>query len=931
MSSTSFDEYLRGTASDSNQAKCEHLLSQSETLLDHEAVAHTERLSNQDELIQALQAESAVESSANVESLAKRIESLVPHTGASSEEIQRVLSPPVDPNDLGSLGRYRVVEFIAGGGMGLVFRAVDSELNRTVCIKVLHPRHEFNDEARMRFERETRDVARLGSERIVSVLDVGPDSHVVDGKVDETASRFPYFVMPFLEGQSLRQALLETPRMESKRALQITRQIAEGLAYAHYRGILHRDIKPDNIWLTPSGEIKILDFGLAVSSEDSHPLTKSGTVIGTPSYMSPEQVKGHEVDHRSDLFSVGVLLAEMLTGESPFQKSNLFSTLMSVAGDPFQPETIDPDKKIPSPIMSLVESLLEKDPKQRLSSAEALVAKVNACLAELEVQAWVPALDHMDRPTRNHSRFGWIAISFLGLAMLGLAAFFAYALWKSNDFGNLVIKTSDPDVEVAVTGKKLEVYDPRTEKRFTIRLGETRLPSGAYVIDPPHRSAGIIFSSDLVVIKRGKKTIVTIAYSDPASKKDVAGDDFENDSWPIFRGNRKGTGKASTQLPKDLELLWTFKTDKDGVESTAAVVGDTVIVAGTDGKIYSIDRLTGKANWRYATGSIFMASPSVNQERIFIGDLDGTFYCLNYKGELIWKFKTDGQITSAANFYQKYVIFGSEDQKLYCVHRDTGKLKWFYETRDQILSSPTIHNNLCFIAGCDQKLHIVDVGQGESISTIDIDGPTMVTPAVTNGFVYFGTENGTTYSVELANYRKRWSVTIDEHGNSIRSSPAMTEVDGIEIMVFGTRGKEVVGVDVKNGDVLWRYKTKSDVDSSPVIVGRRVFFATNRGRLVALDATDGTFLWDSKLGGSIVASPAVAMDCLIISNDRGEVFCLGKRNSTSLGKRNSDSSEKRNSDSSEKRESESPENRENAGSDKRENVDEEVDKHQEKK
>ena len=296
-------KFLDGDLSDQEFSECETLLESmgTETI----GTIEVDESANKDSLMTSLRLGKASNQweSENSKLLTDRIESLIERQAIGREDLERILDPPRVPDELGRIGKYRVMEFIAAGGMGLVFKAEDTDLNRPVCIKVMHPALAMKPDAKIRFERESRAAARLRSERIVTLLDVG------------TQRELPYFVMQLLDGESLRSRLARLGKLPAESAIHYVRQIAEGLRHAHAMGIVHRDIKPDNIWITLEDDVKLLDFGLARALDESANLTTSGGLLGTPHYMSPEQIQGQPLDGRSDLFSVGIVLYEMLTGE----------------------------------------------------------------------------------------------------------------------------------------------------------------------------------------------------------------------------------------------------------------------------------------------------------------------------------------------------------------------------------------------------------------------------------------------------------------------------------------------------------------------------------------------------------------------------------------------------------------------------------------
>jgi serine/threonine-protein kinase len=229
-------------------------------------------------------------------------------------------------------GRYRIEGLLGGGGIGAVYRAVQLPLERPVAIKVLHDDMLSMKELRARFEREARVLSALTHPHVVSISDYG-----IDGDR-------PFLVMELLEGRTLEEVLREG-EMTPELALQVTREILEGLAFAHQKGVAHRDLKPANVFLLRgrdgSEHVKLLDFGLArvvgpskAASDDEVTLTKRGVVFGTPAYMSPEQASGTPADERSDVYSLGILLFEMLAGRRPFVGETRAEVLRGHLADP---------------------------------------------------------------------------------------------------------------------------------------------------------------------------------------------------------------------------------------------------------------------------------------------------------------------------------------------------------------------------------------------------------------------------------------------------------------------------------------------------------------------------------------------------------------------------------------------------------------------
>jgi serine/threonine protein kinase len=273
------------------------------------------------------------------------------------------LRPPQTDDELGRLGLYRILKVLGQGGMGVVFLAEDTSLNRQLALKVMLPEAAELPQARERFVREARAAAALSHDHVVPIYQVGEDAGV------------PFLTMPLLRGESLEMRLRREGALPTPEVLRIGREIAEGLAAAHERGMVHRDVKPGNIWLeTPHGRVKLLDFGLARGHGDAR-ITQSGALVGTPAYIAPEQVGRGRVDHRADLFSLGCVLYEMSAGRRAFLGDDLLAALASLA-------TLDPPAltavttEAPAELSELVMQLLAKKPDDRPPTAQQVVERL---------------------------------------------------------------------------------------------------------------------------------------------------------------------------------------------------------------------------------------------------------------------------------------------------------------------------------------------------------------------------------------------------------------------------------------------------------------------------------------------------------------------------------------------------------------------------
>jgi eukaryotic-like serine/threonine-protein kinase len=331
------------------------------------------------------------------------------------------------------VGAYRLLELIAEGGMGLVFLAEHQKLGRKVALKMLRPEYTGNKKAISRFFREARAVNEIQHENIVEITDFVEDP---DGD--------NFYIMEFLRGRTLKQLLAETRPLPVPRVLTIAMQIACALEAVHEAGIVHRDLKPDNVFLVPReglGDfVKLLDFGIAklIRHLDDLPVheTSAGTILGTSEYMSPEQAKGVPVDFRSDIYSLGVILYEMLTGEKPIRGKNFSETIYNqMTAIPTRPSRrTDIVVSMPAHLEELIMQCLEKDPEKRPQSMEEVNARLQQIGRSGSVSCEISSPDiRFVRKKKKHvvTMPGIFALIALAAAVIALALSIP-SFWKSD-------------------------------------------------------------------------------------------------------------------------------------------------------------------------------------------------------------------------------------------------------------------------------------------------------------------------------------------------------------------------------------------------------------------------------------------------------------------------------------------------------------------
>jgi predicted Ser/Thr protein kinase len=455
-------------------------------------------------------------------------------------------------------GRYRILSRLGQGGMGAVFLAEDTLLQRRVALKVSRLGDDNDAEAEERFRREARAAAALQHEGICPVYDYGIHAGV------------PFITMALIEGKSLHQVLKESKTLEPRRAAALVRQIALALAEAHRRGVLHRDLTPANILIDEQGRPKVVDFGLARRAEDVT-LTRPGATAGTPAYMSPEQVQGEPLSAATDLYSLGVILFQLLTGKLPFPGSSLSELSYQIVHRPAQrPSAVRPD--IDPRLDAICQKALAKNPGERQAGMSELAAELQAYLDGVPVKAPVV------RPTRLRWWHG-AAVAAVLLLAVGLAV----AFWPrdaeepevaSAKKGTTGVVDSNPKPAAGTSGK--ERPGGAAGKRTVDLLGHL---SGTIDVrvwdrkDPERNGVLVKYADNALPLQRGDRVSIEAKMTHPAYLY-VVWIDAKGSVLPIYPGEagkwdrqpEMETRVDSLNLPQD-RGPWPIAAGPAGMET----------------------------------------------------------------------------------------------------------------------------------------------------------------------------------------------------------------------------------------------------------------------------------------------------------------------------------------------------------------------------
>jgi serine/threonine protein kinase len=432
---------------------------------------------------------------------------------------------------LRQLAHYRIVKPLGSGGMGMVYLAEDTKLQRNVALKVMRPELAAEPLHGQRFVREARRAAMIENDHIVTIYQVDEENGV------------PFLAMQLLQGESMEEWLQRGQRPTPAEAARLGYETALGLAAAHSRGLIHRDIKPANLWLeSPRRRVKILDFGLARLTAGDVNLTSTGVTVGTPSYMAPEQARGEAVDGRADLFSLGVVLFRLCTGRLPFRGGDPLSCMVAVAMDaPLVARELNPD--VPPELNDLIARLLEKDPANRPQTAEEVAETLAGVLDAFQLPDSRAAATGFNRNSRELKRLSSDDVSLVkgmvpgpakkrrwmmvAAAVVGAGAAVA-VIWLQTNKGSLEIHSSDTAFRVVVQadGNVLRTIDNPGDTTVELSPGSYSLRVDATPGAPP---GDLELTTDQgttdIQLRRGGTVVVTVRRVSPSPETHSKGDE----------------------------------------------------------------------------------------------------------------------------------------------------------------------------------------------------------------------------------------------------------------------------------------------------------------------------------------------------------------------------------------------------------------------
>ncbi|UUU21632.1 outer membrane protein assembly factor BamB family protein [Streptomyces sp. DSM 40750] len=769
----------------------------------------------------------------------------------------------LEAGDPEQVGRYRIVARLGAGGMGRVYLG-RSPGGRAVAVKVVRSELAEDGEFRRRFAREVAAARRVNGVFTAGVVDADPEGSPA------------WLATAYVPGVVLGDAVTAHGPWPQGPVLALGAGLAEALEAIHAAGVVHRDLKPSNIILAADGP-RVIDFGISVAHEASA-LTRTGMVVGTPGFMSPEQLTGKPIGPASDVFSLGAVLAFTATGSGPFGTGSGHALSFRVVYE-------EPDlQQLPPVLGSVVARCLAKRPDQRPTVAtllDQLAEAADAAETDAEAEADIDT-DAGEAIPRIPTQPGWLpapvaatlhsrttthrpTVPSPASAPEQPAPVPAPAPAPTPTPAPEPTEPSDPEPsppslkspEAATTGVRPTVLPTMPSRRRALlglggaavaglgfagwKFGDgdssteepgaqpdsSRRPGSSPTPTPTAPSG----------VERWKFATGDLLYASPTVAGGVVyiGSDSNNlYALDTATGGERWTFPAGGKV-------WTL-ANSAGVSSGPAVADGTVYESSADGNLYAVDVGTGNERWKFPIGKHGSSSPTVVDGVVYVGGGGGVVYRLGPGGR---------------NDY--------ENGHVYAVDAGTGEQRWKFTTRSSADAAPTVADGVVY-AGClDGTVYAVDAGTGKQQWKFTARNYVVESPVVVDGVVYVSSQDYNLYALDAVTGKQRWRFPA----NKGVSAPAV--VDGIAYV--GSGDGNLYAVDVGTGKQRWKFRVGKSV-SAPVVAYGTVYVGSHDGSLYAVDAGTGKQQWKFRTGSSVYSTPAVADGVVYVSSLNGVLYAV---------------------------------------------------------
>lgn len=716
-------------------------------------------------------------------------------------------------------GHYTVVKEIGVGGMGVVYHCRDELLTRDVAIKMLLPELMSDKKNLEVFRQEARLAAQLEHPNLVTVYDIG---------VEERHGKQHHFLaMEYLTGGNLAIRLQDSP-LSLEHALNWMKQLASGISFAHKRGVIHQDIKADNIFITNEGDLKVGDFGLArlLAGRVGAGNTK---IMGTPAYMSPELARGEPQDHRSDIYSLGVLFFEMATGSLPFRAKGMIEMAMKHATAAI-PSIRRQNPEAPEVLDKVIRRMMAKMAEDRYQSAADVLDIIDELIFELRVQRLGISTN---RPLLKSGEDLQDALDQRDARSTG---------------SNRAVQSPD-----FLPGKSGREEPKNDDKRTPAKVDSTLELDRDGLAASRQESEGIA--------GKGEKT------SQAADKKEAKGP--VNLPVPPSKTASSQAKQSLQNLRVALETEWVFKTRGPIGWSAQPVIDRSekiLFLTSCDGNLYALDIRAGNKLWNYQLTEPILSGPMTIGNYVFVSAATGETLCLDsYTGKVIWNKSLNAQTVASLAMVKESALIVASGSELRAIDVRSGEVLWLYSAGAPIVATPLVQADLVLVGTKSGDLHAINAAKGTFVWKFNTEGAIISSPFASVDTAYVGTKSGNFYALESRQGAMIWEYPAN---GRIVSKGAIVFTS----VAFASQDRWLYCCEKYDGRLKWKSSLKGKVSADLCTYKGQIICATEDGWLQTFSAANGQMKWQTDISRRIQAPPMVANNSLYVGTVEGELF-----------------------------------------------------------
>jgi serine/threonine protein kinase len=685
-------------------------------------------------------------------------------------------------------GHYTVIDEIGVGGMGVVYHCRDELLLRDVAIKFLLPSLVAEKKNIEVFREEARLAAGLDHPNIVTVFDVG---------VTSKQNKDHHFVaMEYLPGGNLAAKVANGP-LPLEHALNWMKQLAGGLSFAHKRGIVHQDIKADNIFITNEGDLKIGDFGLARLMVGRVYMNSSTKGMGTPAYMSPELCRGEPQDHRSDIYSMGILFFELCTGQLPYRAAGMIEMAMKHTNAPV-PSAKKLNEHVPEVLDRVIQKMMAKKPEDRYKSMAEVLGIIDDLIFELRV-----------------ARMGLIPPK-LGHTQVGTGS----TLGKEIKTPPAPVE-QEPKQEPKILPTFVKPVVSPDERKVEERKGEERKRT---IGEAAAQSAS---SKATAPAARAKEKVSTLwAYQTHGPIGWSSAPILSRDQSQLFASSVDGRLYAVDLHSGKLTGTYDAKAP---MMTSPILAGEKLMLTSLDGSVHSLDAKSLECIWRYEAGAPIVANPLTQGNSLIVADKKGMVTALDTRlGRKLWSFSAGSAIASAPRLHGDSIYFGTSGGQVYSLNSHTGKSNWKFVADGKILATPLASVDTVYLGTQSGNFFALDAEAGRLIWEYPCQGAIIRAGAIVFTSVFFVSQDRWLYCCEKYDGKLKWKAPLDGPiGGNL-------ETLGTNLIAVSKEGSLQI-FDTTNGNMKLRHNFRSPVESQPLLLGHCVYQGFIDGQISCSD------------------------------------------------------------------------------------------------